>query len=323
MSLVEILVALAIGAGVMVVATQMMDHTTNSIDKAKQISERDRLVRQLQSSLADKTTLLRTAQRVPVVGACVLPNDGRICTGPTSATRQIQIPYDSKANGLIPRTGKLYGPGGEPNKPKGWRVNVWFYATCPNNAATCAEARTAYLRFQVVREPNSSVDPKINSVPLETEFNANKSQFVVAHEVGGLLGLRRDQACPANSFQVGTDGTGTVICQCRDSMGSLVGPNGSCSLASLICRIDPANDYYEMMVGMERDGRPICARTRMVCGNINFDQTKGSENCPNAGWLISITLGVCRAVPAGKKASGARPIECSTNRGRCCWYALF
>jgi Flp pilus assembly pilin Flp len=165
---------------------------------------------------------------------CLMRTAANDCTA-TSPDRaqqfQLLVPFSSQTPGA-PVSGSSAGDEGGHYTSNGFRSNcrasrdcpywgrTYFWAQCPNNAATCQQAVRIYIRPQILTQrnvmdsnsflPGGSV--AIRDQPTQAQITANP-KFGVAEVMVSEI-LQTAQVCPTGSYMTGITATGQILCKC-------------------------------------------------------------------------------------------------------------
>jgi hypothetical protein len=249
-SLVELLVAVFV-MGLSAAATvQIVSNYTASSSFLEKKSGRDQLLESSMRILSSPGALYLSANlggsASADFSACVLGQSGPgACRARRSAGFELYSPEDAiKASGPIGGTGVFYNPKtgapctGEtsPSAACPTELRTGFEAFCLDDAATCRQAITLKLSYEIIHHTN--VDP------VQTAALRNLSGFVLMdlqqvslfkEQVNTNVDVNKNLGCGKNEMTMGFDGLGNVICQ----KINFLCPNGQTAM------------------GIDRYGRPI------------------------------------------------------------------
>jgi hypothetical protein len=201
-----------------------------------------------------------------------------------------------------------------------WRVESYFWATCPGGISSCDQAANINVRYIIRPEQAEFLGRPMTSMPPSTEFDTHKTRFAISHNISrGDMQIGGNQSCPVGALMSGMEENGRIKCECRGGFEQIGNTN------PIVCRpLATMCNPGQRIKGRNPDGSVLCVNQRKICTTVNFSNDDGDTNantatCPVGGWLEGINLGYCRAARRNKKGT-TRGITCDNNRGTCCYF---
>jgi len=329
-SLVEILIGLGAFSAIVMGVTSFMGNISNSTDKLSINDARNMTAREIENAIKDPENLIYSggpmASSSPgnlQLEKCLNPGNALDCTVTNfnnqasfnfySASFQRKLGGTNATPVSMNRNGVRDCDISKPGCPF-FNIKAYFWAACPNKAASCKIADAIYVRYQISPVVAEYKGLPLKATPPNPKFATDKSSF--AHRIdlkstSGGFG-NADECLPGSTVQ-GTKKDGTIVCKCRFGFK----PTGVAANGHPICTTsDQKCPKNEELKGFTSFGIPICVDTKIICKKITF--RTDDAGCPNGGWLEAIDLGQCKAGKASKKSS-SRGIKCAKNQGKCCW----
>lgn len=334
-SLVETMIAAMVFSVLIGLVTVFIKDSNSQLVFNTMKMEQARMIQAIRADLRNMSKIRDMAMLAAsgpelILKKCLTRNSSRTndCSGPTVASKQIAFNFSSRLGpgspfvkkGGTPAAPANYSMMGQPNCTVGttycpfWKVETYFWVTCPKGATECDQATSLHLRFIVKPARTSFQDKKLKSTPPQADFDAQKSKFAITHVVSdSQYKIDPEQDCPTGAIMNGLKDSGVINCVCRGGfINRETNPNRPPRCESLgTC---PAGHRLK---GRRGDGSPVCVAQRVVCRTVEFADEQAT--CPVGGWLENVNLGVCRAAKANKKGTD-RGITCDHNEGKCCFY---
>ncbi len=325
-TMVEVMIALSMVGLLSAAIMTIIGSMGSGILSTKATGARDEIARSIEHEVKDLKAIVGSARPGSSPGNAellrCLDSGGGLCTV-TDPNAQATFKLFQKGTAAAPISGTgtapvLYDRLGAFCTPTAsatcgmWQATTYFWATCPGKTASCAQASTIHIRYQVVPSVATYQDRTLTPYPREPEFSTRPAEFATTHQV--YSGIQAAQNCPTDTEQTGYLADGKISCRCRLGFAQTgLMANGMPVCASQAVTCPPSH----IIQGRDAKGRPICRLVVRQCSWIGFGN--GDATCPNGGWLENIDLGTCRA-GTGAKKGGSRPVACDNNKGYCCWY---
>jgi hypothetical protein len=315
------MIALAILGIVGVVGSQFLPKIDASRYRIEALGSRDAISMRVRRVIS-KQNLLFSAQSFPDPGNrrllhCIDMNPATVCNATSSqGMESFRLGYPFQ-NGALAVAGPANAPirydhNGGTCPPAGscraeFEARAYFYAQCPNETASCGDALSVRIRYQI-RNNSLKDQPLLPSSPPDEEFNdPNRGIISIVIQDKTLKGV-----CPPFSVLRSVDQNGQMNCVCQpgstqtgSNMGQVI-----CTPLTITC----PNNQTHRLIGYTPSMEPICVeRPRFSCTEISNEQ-------PCAGVIQSIKLGACRVEQnyQAKKGASNSYVTCDGNRHLCC-----
>lgn len=321
----EVLISLGILGIIMALSAQFLPSIDASRHRIEALGTRDALALRVRRAI-DKNNVLFSAKAFKGPGNTQLLHCVDEQPTPCQATQAknpvgIQLGYPRGTGGQAePITGSDQQPlrfdhMGGICTIKGlcraeFEVRSSFYAICPGGQASCPNALSLRVRYQV---RNISLGSQRTLPPVPPDA-------VYADPVKGAVSVLISEkkfvgSCPPFSFLTSIDVAGRLQCKCQPGSRQTGTVKGQpvCTPEAITC----PNNQTHRLIGYSATMEPICIKRELsVCRAIATN-----ELCQ--GVLQSVELGTCRVVekPGGYRKGGAPPageIVCERNQNLCC-----
>jgi hypothetical protein len=321
LSLVEVMITLGILGIVGVVGSQFLPQIDGSRYRIEALGSRDAISMKVRRVIS-KQNIIFSAQSFADAGNrqllhCIDLNPATTCHAASSQTMQgfrLGYPFQSGATAVAgpdnapiryDHMGGTCAPAGRCNEE--FEARAFFYAQCANETATCGDALSVRVRYQI-RNTRLKGQPLLPSSPPDEEFNdPNRGIISIVIQDKTLKGV-----CPPFSVLRSVDQAGQMICVCQPgstqtgtNMGQVI-----CSPTTITC----PNNQTHRLIGYTPTMEPICVpRPRFSCTEVSNEQA-----C--MGVIQSIKLGGCRVEQnyQAKKSSSNSYVTCDGNKHLCC-----
>lgn len=321
LSLIEVMITLGILGIVGVVGSQFLPNVDASRYRIEAMGSRDAISMRVRRVIT-KQNLIFSAQAFPDAGNrmllnCLDMNPSTICNATNSNAMQtfrLGYPFQSGATAVAgpDQTPIRYDHNGGSCPPVGrcnaeFDARAFFYAQCADEAASCGDALSVRVRYQI-RNTSLKGQPLLASSPPDDEFNdANRGIISIVIQDKALKGV-----CPPFSVLRSVDQSGQLNCVCQPgstqtgtNMGQVI-----CSPTTITC----PNNQTHRLIGYTPTMEPICVpRPQFTCTEVTNEQA-----C--MGVIQSIRLGGCRVEQnyQAKKGSSNSYVTCDGNKHLCC-----
>jgi hypothetical protein len=321
LSLVEVMITLGILGIVGALGSQFLPKVDSSRYRIEAMGSRDAISMRVRRVIT-KQNIIFSAQAFPDPGNrillnCVDMNPATICNATNSAAMQtfrLGYPFQNGATAVAgpDQTPLRYDHNGGECPPVGrcnaeFDARAFFYAQCPNETASCGDALSVRVRYQI-RNTSLKGQPLLASSPPDIEFkDANRGIISIVIQDKTLKGV-----CPPFSVLRSIDQTGQLNCVCQPgstqtgtNMGQVI-----CAPTTITC----PNNQTHRLIGYTPTMEPICVpRPRFTCTEVTNEQA-----C--MGIIQSVRLGECRVEQdyQAKKGSSNSYVTCDGNKQLCC-----
>ena len=220
-----------------------------------------------------------------------------------------------------------------------------YWATCPDMAPSCPFASFINVRYQlkIWQAPGGTPQDEkpfagfsLANVPPDPDFTNDKTAFSIPVSADQIRKYGGSACTSFHPLAIINRGAGVIttssapVCVCPTGFirtpADLTKDLTNCTpdpLENKVCR-DTATGEKCIMVGIRRNNVPVCRTIaeRLACRTINLSANEACTVNGAAGWIESVTMGVCKAIqppPASKKAAaGEVTIDCDQSDGKCC-----